>query len=110
MRQVDIGDTGAGDLADPQSGSVGALHDGAVSQLDGAGNVGGPGLTDAVPGRSGYDIEEPFDILDLHHLRQARRTAGRDDGRPGIAGDPALPATEAVERPQCGDSTADGRP
>ena len=59
--------------------------------------------------RARDDIEEPLDIFDREHARQARRAPRRDDRGPRVARHPALAAGEAIERAQRGDAAGDRR-
>ena len=99
----------AGDLADPQPGGIGALDDGAVTQLERLGQRGQPRSRHGMTARARDDIEEPLDIFHREHARQARRAPRCDDRGPGVAIDPALPAGEAIERAQRGDAAGDRR-
>ncbi len=101
MGDVEVSDARTGDLADAQSCRVGAFDDGAGRAARGPRAMpSDPRPADAVPAGSGDDVEQLLDVVDLHHARQARRPAWRDDGRPGVARDPALATAEAVERTQ----------
>ncbi len=94
--EVERGDVGACELADPESGRVGRLDHGAVPECEG----------DADPrvvlfGRHEFGVDrhdQPIDLLDFEDPREPARLAWRGDRSPRITGCEAVTSGETMER------------
>src|SRR6185503_4986595 len=93
--EIQRGEVGGGELADPKTGRIGRFDEGSIAERD---RDPERAWCRVVPDRLVHGREQALDLVDLEDARQATREPRRRDGAPRVARRETLAGDEPMER------------